>query len=152
MKSAKYKIEWLYPVVLAVLPVLVYYPVFTHEFLYMWDDKWQVLNAYTFGGIGWKNICSIFTEYPMGQYSPLNQLIYSFLYIEFGPNATVFHAVNLMWHTGCVLLVYRMVASLFRLRGILPAKARQIAFITALRWLSIRCRWNAWHGSALRRC
>lgn len=131
MKWKQHKIECLYPVVLVILPLIVFYPVFTHDFLYMWDDKWQVLNGYTFGGVSWKNIYSIFSEYPMGQYSPLNQLVYSFLYIQFGPNATVFHAANLVWHIGCVLLVYRSVGLLLQLR-LQKRKALLIAFTTAL--------------------
>lgn len=91
---------------LVVTVMTVFYPVLQHGFLYTWDDRWQILNAYTFNGLTWKNVNSIFSNFYMGQYSPLNQFFYTFTYEIFGVNSFVFHVVNLCWHIGCVLLTY----------------------------------------------
>ena len=83
---------------LVVTVMTVFYPVLQHGFLYTWDDRWQILNAYTFNGLTWKNVNSIFSHFYMGQYSPLNQFFYTFTYEIFGVNSFVFHVINLCWH------------------------------------------------------
>lgn len=97
---------------LATVVIGVFFPVFQHDFLYKWDDRWQILNAYTFNGLTWKNLKFIFSDFYVGQYSPLNQLFYTLTYEVFGVNSTAFHAINLCWHIGCVLLTYIFVKQL----------------------------------------
>ena len=33
--------------VIAVVAVLIYYSIFSHEFQLYWDDQWQVINSMT---------------------------------------------------------------------------------------------------------
>ena len=37
--------------VIAVVAVLIYYSIFSHEFQLYWDDQWQVINSMTNDGI-----------------------------------------------------------------------------------------------------
>ena len=47
MKKQTVGKNFIFPLILILLPVVIYYPVFTHDFLYAWDDRWQVLNGNT---------------------------------------------------------------------------------------------------------
>lgn len=98
--------ELLFMVGLVAFIMSVFYPVLQHDFLYTWDDRWQILNVYTFNGLTWKNVYAIFSNFYMGQYSPLNQFFYTVTYALFGANPLSFHAVNLCWHIGYVILTY----------------------------------------------
>jgi|GEM_PF-5693234 len=44
--------QWIYPVLLIGSALAVYFPILGNDFLYYWDDQWQVTNQYTEGG--WK--------------------------------------------------------------------------------------------------
>ena len=73
-------VRWLPHLLLALAILLVYYPVLGHELLEGWDDQWMVMNSFTFGR-GLDNIGAILTQFHHGQYSPLNQLCYTLLYV-----------------------------------------------------------------------
>jgi len=96
-------------VVLVAVSIAIYYPVFDYPFMKGWDDQWQVLNFYTASGISSNSIISIFSEFYEGQYSPLNQFFYAVIFHFFGFNASIFHAVNLLWHIGYVVLIFYFV-------------------------------------------
>lgn len=104
MKSLSRELFFIIGLIVVIL--VVYYPIIEHDFLYTWDDRWQVLSVYTYNGLTWKNINNIFSNFYMGQYSPLNQLFYTITYELFGVNPLAFHSINLCWHISCVLLTY----------------------------------------------
>lgn len=103
---------YIYVMILIAVSTAVYYPVTDYPFMKSWDDQWQILNFYTTNGLSSNNIISIFSTFYKGQYSPLNQLFYSFIYHNFGFNAFVFHFVNLFWHIGYVALTFCFIRSL----------------------------------------
>ena len=39
------KLFYLLQTILIVVTFIVFYPVLGHDFLYSWDDQWQVLNS-----------------------------------------------------------------------------------------------------------
>jgi len=98
-----------YVAVLLGVVFAVYFPILGNDFLYYWDDQWQVLNRYTEGGITFSNLWAILTEFYGGQYSPVNQYMYLLIYSLFGYNPAVFHLASLLLHVGCVCLVYLIV-------------------------------------------
>lgn len=53
-------------IILMSTVVLIYFPVVNHDFLYLWDDHWVVINHYTTGGFNWSNLYHIFTDFSMG--------------------------------------------------------------------------------------
>lgn len=83
--------------VIAVITVLVYYSVFSHEFQLYWDDQWQVINSMTNDGISLKNLQTVFHSIPfnlsylypspfqVGEKIPMALWIYPFviLFIEY---------------------------------------------------------------------
>ena len=74
------KLFYLPQTILIVVTFIVFYPVLGHDFLYSWDDQWQVLNSYTFNGFSQDNLINILFNSYYGQYSPLNQFFYTCIY------------------------------------------------------------------------
>lgn len=119
--------------VLTVTTLLVFYPCFSFDFLLTWDDGWQVFNDNTHDGLTIQNVGKMFSSCYMGQYSPLNQFIYTCVYESFGMRSLPFHIVNVVLHIGCVLLTFFFVKKLLVLYGESHSdKLYLIAFLTAL--------------------
>ena len=137
MKSNFYlniqKNKWLHPVLLAVCALAAYYPVFGHDFLYYWDDQWQVFNHYTESGYTLNNFWAIFTEFYGEQYSPVNQVMYLVIYSIFGYKPFWFHATCLLLHISNAILVYLCINSLLKInRRFETNNKNTVAFLTAL--------------------
>lgn len=90
---------------IVIVSLLVYFPVIGNDFLSLWDDGWQVFNNNT-EEWSWPNVWEILTTYRGGQYSPLNQFMYTVLYHFTGYNPAWFHAMSLLLHAGNALLVF----------------------------------------------
>jgi hypothetical protein len=119
-------------VVLVSLTLLVYFPVFSHQFQTHWDDQWVVINPYTENGLNPQNLWAILTEFYKGQYAPLNQLSYTILYAAFGYSPFWFHLTGVVLHVCNVLLTYFLIRNILVQSG--SVKQRSIAgisFITA---------------------
>ena len=97
--------------VIAVVAVLIYYSIFSHEFQLYWDDQWQVINSMTNDGISLKNLQTIFHSISNGQYSPINQLYYTLIHLCFGYSSLAFHIGNLLFHIFNACLVYLLAYS-----------------------------------------
>lgn len=111
------RLFYLLQALLVLITFIVFYPVLGHEFLYSWDDQWQVLNNYTFSGFNLDNLKNIIFSSYFGQYSPLNQFFYTCIYVVLGSKPIYFHAMSLLFHLGCVLLAFRFICSLLLLRS-----------------------------------
>jgi hypothetical protein len=128
----KYK-RWLYPSVLILATIGVYYPILGHDFLYYWDDQWQVMNFYTEGGFNRENLYYIFTEFYGGQYSPIDEVLYLLIYICFGYNPMVFHGVSLLLHALNACLIYWCFRRLFEtVAAVKIPHVAEVSFLTAL--------------------
>lgn len=110
------KLFYLLQTILIVVTFIVFYPVLGHDFLYSWDDQWQVLNSYTFNGFSQDNLINILFNSYYGQYSPLNQFFYTCIYSLLGSKPVYFQCSNLLFHLGCVLLAFNLISSLLLLR------------------------------------
>ena len=122
----------LFPLLLVTACILVYYPILDNDFMYKWDDQWQVLNDYTYIW-SWETIIGIFSDFFHGQYSPINQLIYTLLYKLFGVTPIPFHLASLLLHIANVLLVFGLIRSIIAFR--MPEQkplAKQVAFCATL--------------------
>ena len=119
--------------ILILATIAAYYPILFNDFLYYWDDQWQVMNHYTEEGITFGNLWAIFSEFFGGQYSPVNETMYLFIYSLFGYNPMPFHLASLLLHIGCVCLAYIIIIRIFaQTTRITFAHAPLVAFITAL--------------------
>lgn len=106
MKTHIFSIPLLYIFVFIVAIIAVFYPVFTHQFLYYWDDQWMVMNSMTEGGLAWNNITSIFGKFYGGQYAPVVHSYFAAIYSFFGYNATAFHTGSLLLHIANTFLLF----------------------------------------------
>ena len=113
-----------------LVTALIYSPILGNDFLYFWDDQWVVINDYTTGGWSSDNLWHIFTDFYNGQYAPFTELSFLILYSISGYNPFFFHLASLLWHIGCICLVWKFISSLLELHG---KKSRQdILFITSI--------------------
>lgn len=126
------KKNYLFSLVLLIV-CMVYIPILGNDILYDWDDQWMVTNHLTMSGWTWHNLWRIFTQVYHSQYSPLTQLNYLTVYTIFKYNAFGYHLASLLWHTGCVCLVYKFIFRLLQIHGKTSEKeSNSIALLTAL--------------------
>ena len=118
---------------LIIIPLVTYWPVFSHDFQMKWDDWWVVMNEYTEVGFYGENISAIITDFYHGQYAPVNQFYYLTLYTLFGYNPFWFHAAGLLVHIANVVLVFFLIRRLLQKSGdgFTPVSILRISFITA---------------------
>jgi tetratricopeptide (TPR) repeat protein len=103
-------------IVLAILFLLcciVFYPVFSADFI-NWDDFDYVVNNPYITSISINNIVQLLTEYRSGNYHPISVLSYLLDYSINGLNPFVFHAINLIFHFINGFLVYVLITKLFK--------------------------------------
>ncbi|MDE7378114.1 MAG: hypothetical protein K2N13_04030 [Paraprevotella sp.] len=118
---------------ITVLTMTAFAPTFGNLLMTGWDDQWQVTNHFTSGGFTWNNLRSIFTEAYGTQYSPLNQCLYTLLYILGGYNPMLFHAASLLFHIANCSLVYHLLNTLLNDGTRLPQHQKApISFFTTL--------------------
>ncbi|WP_370860746.1 hypothetical protein [Parabacteroides faecis] len=115
---------------LLIICFIVYYPILRNSFLTGWDDQWMVFSHYTENGWTIDNLWHIFTDFFGGQYAPFASLSYLFLYTLFGYDPLYFHLYSLLWHIGCVFLVWKFISSILRMHGEMEDK--HILFITLI--------------------
>ena len=94
--------------VIMAVTVIAFLPSLFNGFQMGWDDQWMVVNPITPKGLDIVVMKHYFTEGYHGQYSPLNQLMYSILYAIDGYNPMVYHAACLIFHLLNIVLVYRI--------------------------------------------
>lgn len=122
---------------LFIIVVVVYCPIFDNDFVYMWDDGWQLFTRTTESGFEWNNIVNIFIHTFRNQYFPLNQFFYMLVYSFGGDyNAFSFHCFSLLFHFLNSLLVYFLFIKLLNLSGkVAVNRVRIVSFITAFAFI-----------------
>lgn len=91
---------------ICLLAVLAFLPTFGNGFQMEWDDQWMLMNPQTVSHLNWSTLGDILMTRSHGQWSPVNQLLYTLLYHVDGYNAAVFHAASLLLHLINVCLLY----------------------------------------------
>lgn len=126
-----YSKKYLPLVFVLLVTCLVYSPILSNDFLYSWDDQWMVMNRYTEQGWTLNNLWHIFTDFYNGQYGPLTELNYLFIYSFVGYTPWTFHLASLLWHLGCVYLVWKFISTLLRMNGnMIESDICIVSFIT----------------------
>lgn len=103
---------FIHSAILLSVVLVIYWPVYSFEFLNGWDDQWFVTNPYTANGLNWYNLWDIFTHFYYGQYAPVNQLYYTILHSLFGYSPMAFHVASVGLHAANVLIVYRFLLTI----------------------------------------
>ncbi|WP_114939558.1 hypothetical protein [Mucilaginibacter endophyticus] len=111
----------------------IYWPVYRFDFLFGWDDQWFVTNHFTQNGFTPQNLFAMFTEFYYGQYAPVNQIYYTFLYSLFKYNPAYYHIISVFIHSVNVILVYCLVCKITpKVAGVPDIQAKHIAFLTSM--------------------
>lgn len=123
----------IYILILVLSVALLFWQTLDYRFLKGWDDGWQVLNGYTTNGLTLSNIEDIFSDFYYGQYSPLNQLSYTIVFLFNGLSPKGFHFASLLWHVGYVCMLFLFLDKLLHLfTQSAEVNNTRIAFIVAL--------------------
>lgn len=116
---------WLWSVVLAILTLLPYLQLHSHDFI-NWDDPYYIYNnplvsqGLSLLGIGWA-----FITFSTANWHPLTWISHMLDASLFGPTPFAAHLMNVLWFMGCVLLSFVL---FLRLGASLPAAFLMAAF------------------------
>lgn len=135
MKVIFSKYELLTLALLILVCLAVYYPAFGHDFIYLWDDQWQVLTETTENGFTLDNLREMFLEPFHNQYFPVNQLLYMIVFELSGGDYSpfAFHLFCILFHVLNTLLVYFLFKRMLRVSGRMDvSRIPAVSFITAL--------------------
>jgi len=118
---------------LTITIIVVYWPVFNHQFQVQWDDQWVVINKYTSAGLHPENLWRVLTDFWGGQYAPVNELFYILIYTFVKYDPFWFHTACLAVHVINVLLVYHLFLKLLpRTTQFTASSVQRISLFTAL--------------------
>jgi hypothetical protein len=114
---------------------IVFWPITTLKFQQRWDDQWMLFNFYTEGGFSFANLRRIFRDVYSSQYSPINQITYTFLYSYFGYNSLIFHTFFAIIHYLNSILVFYFVRNILLKFEFSENKIILVSLISALFFL-----------------
>jgi len=119
---------------LIIITTIVFSPTFFNDFQRGWDDQWQVLDYEFVTQHSFSDLVYYFTHFHLGQYFPVNTLLYIVVYELFGFNPAAFHTACLLFHVFNVLLVYLIICQTIGM--VKPVwnetRSKILAFLTAL--------------------
>ena len=101
-QTATQKPAYLYVLLLVFLAVLIYFKLFSANFI-SWDDGDVLLNN---KDVHHFNIKAFFTSYYVGNYAPFTMIGFAIDWLLFHGNAAGHHAISLILHIINALLVY----------------------------------------------
>ena len=93
---------WL--LVLALVPLLVFFPVCNNGFV-NWDDAGNLLENFQYRGLGWPQVSWAWTHSHVGEYRPLAWIMYSIQYTFWGLDPRAYHVVGLCWHIATTVML-----------------------------------------------
>jgi len=102
------------PLLLVFAVFIVFLPTLFNDFQRGWDDQWQVLDYEFVTSHSLSDLWYHFTHYHLGQYMPVNTVLYVIIYETFGFNPVAFHAASLLIHLVNALLVYAIICITIR--------------------------------------
>ncbi len=101
-------------ILLALLTVAAYSPVFNAGFVNYDDIEYVTENAHVNSGLSLENLSWAFSAFYASNWHPLTWLSHQIDCALFGLNASAHHAMNLFWHVAAGLLLYRVMLRLTR--------------------------------------
>ena len=102
----KKKILWPLTFTLAILIVLPYAQMKSHEFI-NWDDSFYIYNnSVVSAGLSWLGVGWAFITDTASNWHPLTWISHMLDSSLFGPNPIAAHMISMLWYIGCVLLTF----------------------------------------------
>jgi len=107
-------VHWLVLVFIIAITFAAFFPVLNNGFV-NWDDDKNILQNPNYRGLGWTNLCWMFTTLHMGHYQPLSWVTFGLDYLLWGMDPFGYHLTNLLLHAGNAVLFYFVGLRLLRL-------------------------------------
>jgi len=101
-----------YLLIIIILTVIAFSPVFINDFLFTWDDSTYITDNLMIRSLDLHSLRQMFTSQIGGTYVPLPLLSYAIEYKFFGYNPLAFHVTNLLIHLCSSLLVFQILRRL----------------------------------------
>ncbi|MCK5016777.1 MAG: glycosyltransferase family 39 protein, partial [Candidatus Peribacteraceae bacterium] len=99
-------------IIVIILPLFLYFPSLSGEFL-AFDDELLVLDNATVHGLNFSNVTEAFTTYDPELYVPLTLLTYQIEWSLVQDNPLLYHITNLLIHILSSLFVYLILKKFF---------------------------------------
>lgn len=98
-------LSWLAPVAIALLTLVVFFPVLQNGFV-NWDDDRNLLQNPHYRGLGWAQLRWMFTDLSMGHYQPVGWMTFGLDYLLWGMNPFGYHLTSLLLHGANAVIFY----------------------------------------------
>ncbi len=96
---------WHPAVVMALLVGCAFAPILWNQFV-GWDDYDNLVNNPAYRGLGWDQLCWMFTTFHLGHYQPLSWVTFAIDYLVWGLNPVGYHLTNLILHVANAVFFY----------------------------------------------
>lgn len=118
----------IHSILLSAVILVLYFKTTGHDFLLSWDDGDYIITNVDIRGITLQHLKNIFSHIYLANYAPVHMLSYMLDYSIWGLNPAAFKATNVLLHTGCTLLFYRLLIKF----GLTPLQSLIAALIFAV--------------------
>src|SRR5437870_8347326 len=103
--SAPRWIQWLVPLLVALVTLTAFLPTLENQFV-NWDDDKNFLNNPHYRGLGWPQLRWMWTTFHMGHYIPLTWMTLGLDYLLWGMQPRGYHLTNLLLHAANAVVFY----------------------------------------------
>lgn len=111
--------DWLAPLIVALVSLVVFLPVLNNEFVH-WDDEKMLIDNADYRGLGWTALGWMFTTFHMGHYQPLSWVTLALDYKISGMEPFGYHLTNLLLHAANAVIFYFIARRLLSLAFSIP--------------------------------
>lgn len=110
--------QWLIPVGLFILAIVVFANTFNHGMMYSWDDNRYLRENHLLRDFSITGVVNIFTQYYFAAYIPVTIFSYWIEYNIWGLDPSGYHVVNVLIHALNGVLAYLLIERLIQKRWI----------------------------------
>ena len=118
LSDVRVRWQWLIPVGLFFLAIVVFANTFNHGMMYSWDDNRYLRENQLIRDFSVRGIANIFTQFYFAAYIPVTIFSYWIEYNIWGLNPGGYHVVNVLLHAFNGALVYLLAEQLLRKRWV----------------------------------
>jgi tetratricopeptide (TPR) repeat protein len=97
--------RWTVPLVIVLLSFVAFSPILHNGFL-NWDDEAVLVTNPAYRGLGWTQLCWMFTTFHHSLYRPLTWVTFGLDYLVWGMNPFGYHLTSLLLHCACAVVFY----------------------------------------------
>src|SRR5437867_604660 len=141
--SASRWIQWLVPVLVALVTFTAFWPALQNQFV-DWDDSKNFVDNPQYRGLAGTHLRWMWTTFHMGHYAPLTWMTLGLDHVLWGMNPLGYHLTSLLLHAANAVIFYVVVLQILTLA--LPRLADRGRALAASTWRRSRsCSWPPRH-------